>query len=74
MLKFSILFLSFSVIWADDNLVRIPVYKVKTARRHFQEVDTSIEFTRRIDCHSQLNLSNRPSTAYGRAQLIVDTF
>ena len=46
MLKLSILFLSFTVIWAE-NLVRIPVYKVKTARRHFQEVDTSIEFTRR---------------------------
>merc|ERR1712029_1312264 len=42
----SILFLSLNVIWAE-NLLRIPVYKVKTARRHFQEVDTSIEFTRR---------------------------
>merc|ERR1712095_152274 len=46
MLKLSILFLSLNVIWAE-NLLRIPVYKVKTARRHFQEVDTSIEFTRR---------------------------
>jgi len=46
MLKFSILFLCFATILAEE-LVRIPVFKVKTARRHFHEVDTSIEFTRR---------------------------
>ena len=46
MYKFSILFLCFATVFAED-LVRIPVFKVKTARRHFHEVDTSIEFTRR---------------------------
>ena len=48
MLKSSILLLCLAITTGlAENLVRIPVFKTKSARRHFHEVDTSIEFTRR---------------------------
>ena len=41
-----ILFVAF-VNCQKDSLVRVPLHRIKSARRTFQEVDTTIKFTRR---------------------------
>ena len=42
-----IIFVTLLATTLADDFIRVPLQRVKSARRHFHEVDTSIQFTRR---------------------------
>ena len=42
-----LLLITFFSLSLSQDLFRVPVYRVQTARNHFHQVDTSIQLTRR---------------------------